>query len=883
MAPPHRQVLAIFSTERKAGLNSVDDSKWAEVKHINCYATFMGYLWMAMRGVSVLVVTWTTVVLLGGFVSMLNTKDFWFLTVITLVQTAGVFDMHLSENLIAIPRLCLGFLHTVTITITREGGQVRRNERSCMPCLPAPVGRWSLMVRNVLGAVLEIAQGIAFANILCLLAAIYGFGLYITCAGCVWRLKERDYGSSDGDGANKNPALFVLYILGVFQGTILFYRIMLGRAGRRIANQVAEEYRFEDYSPVLGYLDELRIGCDKDSSFARGRNLITYALQLMESHSPDDLLSGTRILDTLITYDDSPQSPEDLPSTSVTVWTGYVNVNIHTPRQEEQKGTRMPMVKERLIGSSSSGKIFQKLLKALDSRSPCNAEMRKKAARIVCALAGDIHLKQFPGGIRCISSLLDASLHEVDEYKQLMLQGLFIIEKLATDEDNCRVMSHINGLVSMIMRPLSRDLLHRVNHDEWSDVVDASLRLTCTWLNTATGNSGEKLCSQIIVNKEAISAMLTILICDKCHKERLILAMKVLLITKIQGQENIVVQLLGIFLGYRKDDYITGLAGEKLLMLSKESKSNAKTILEGNIILEQNGDSAQRIIGALYFEERNKFRICAAGILEGLCSHYIVSQELPLHAVENELFENLKRHITDYMPGLLLKMLPAQRQRARNVSLDADVERQNTSVVSSLDNAQNGVQPEDKELQAALLSLCFTVYHKMIDKEDDLAPLLDAVRLKDPQFNLPERLIELVERNSDSTVVDCLRIVKYTAKMAKSMIRHKHFYSDQDLGRLTNSLDKACRDMSHVDAFEHLSGGDGTDTLSTLVQEARKLLHPMEQRQKPEVSIKGKEYEITEQGQSSSGSSESDILGYLCVLFREEEQQPEVSSKEKIV
>nr|CAB3466123.1 unnamed protein product [Digitaria exilis] len=492
-----------------ARMKPFDDSEWAEERFINGYAVFMGYLLMGVRGLGVLIVTWTTVVLLGGFVSVLGNKDFWCLTVITL----------------------------------------------------------------------------------------------------------HDLGNANG-GANLKPALKVLYCLAAAQGFLFVYKTIYSfTATIGLSKFVADLCSVDKYL-VSDYLEYTVAWCEKDPSFATGRNLVTYAMGLVTEAKLDDrgFIAGVRIL-------------------------GRVVYGCET---------RLVAVRHLLTRSASFSHVVRALLEALGPRSSYSVELRVHAAKIVAHVACSIHLEDrtFPGEmvIQGISSLLDtfeehtwrpdgydelpktkasdnSNNSPLVDHKRLVVQGLRILRNLAADEGNCRVIvSSKEGLLSKALAPLiSCSLLHGDDdHDGWSFIASVSTELL--WRLTMASSEVSRH------DQEILAALRSIIECRKCSvllkrqavQTLLLLSADTSSITSGGGRSGTIFTwtLLSIFL---LPDYCFDVMS---VCVHKAKKSSCIGKLAGEklkAMVPSVGDVFGSLAGALIDGSQDiTYRLDAASILESL-------------------------------------------------------------------------------------------------------------------------------------------------------------------------------------------------------------------------------------------------------------------------
>ncbi|VAI81402.1 unnamed protein product [Triticum turgidum subsp. durum] len=556
-----------------------------EVGYINCYAFFMAYLLMAIRGLGYLVITWSTVVLLGGFVSDLGKKDFWSLTIITLVLTPRVCaDVGLKEKLMDIWYSFHGLYRTIFATLDTKNS--------------ITLAYWP---RGLLAVVVWLCHLLVAPIVVGPLAALYVCGPLLSAGISVWRLIEHDYGDvmkEEGccncmkdEDSHLQPALNVLYTLALLQGLLFCYRFYASFARKRLVRDVAKEYNMSNdeqlVKAVKKYLSETVSRCEKDPAFFKETNLATYAVGMIKSiESLESFVSGARILDVLLNY--------------------ALTVKDKRPRrltEEKQKALTTD-----LIGLASTSHVVKKLLQAMDSTSPHGVAMRGIAANILANIAGRTPLMQFSQVIQSVGSLIDISqqqlegecavaklqsgLQEAENYRKLLMEkGFDILHKLAADQENCRAISNSQGLRSKAVAPVRSDLLHLMDHEAWSTtIVDKSLQVMAS-LVASPGETGAQLRNQISSDKEVIHGMERILRCCGCSEHVRILSIEILthlamdeeesLRVNKESRENFIRMLPSILTDDAKECSIRELAGEALVMLS-QSKSDAAIILKAN-------------------------------------------------------------------------------------------------------------------------------------------------------------------------------------------------------------------------------------------------------------------------------------------------------------
>ncbi|KAF7026082.1 hypothetical protein CFC21_038216 [Triticum aestivum] len=715
---------------------------------------------MLIRGLGFLVVTWTTVVLLGGFVSLLHKKDFWSLTVITLIQISRVVDNYGGENWSSFAASSRG-LNAVRSVFAR-GRMDDDNIRAV------------LLVKQILGCIAFWVQLATYAILLlCSAAVIFHAGPFIAIGVSLWRLKQHDYGNSDGDSstANMKPALDVLYIIVVVQGAIINYSLMLNAlVPKKLVAVVAKIYGFEGPGVALvkKYMIETRKGCAKHPSFAKGRNLVTYAVDLMAHDKlPQDYLSGLKILRTIL-------GPLD--------------------QMKSNKFKEQRMLIRQLILYAPSSHIFRRLLVLSNPRGypygtekSAQREMTKHAASIVVHIADGASEEQIPQVIQCMSSLMgtfEESEHypEEEDYLKRLWECLHVLFLFAADENNCILIIHARGLLTKILTPLTSDHYHQNNHEDWGDVLAESLKLI-NRLTTVHGH-GQTLLRDISTNQEAVEPMNRILGCAECDdKEQKALIIRIFTELHVQVQlpnrVNFIEMLADIYtytaVGSTRIPGPARIAAlEALAKLCSRDGSNAR------IILQVNGSAVYSFTGDLDAASNGycRYHISVAEILQHACLHY---------TRDDECLGVLKGSMTYVMPKVLTKILTGQEGAA------------------SQNNCQHRII-QKQQIEKALLSLGVTVHEMFISADQDLAVHFDGAI---GEFSLPVKLREMVQRNSDPTA-SCLIILKLISRMVISMMKCRGSrYPKPDLESLVDALWKACsRKMYFIDSSMDFASGD---------------------------------------------------------------------------
>lgn len=610
----------------------------APEKKLTLFALRLAVLEKAASGIGTLSFIWATVVLLGGFAITLDKTDFWFITVILLIEAARIFSR--SHE--------LEWQHQATWSITDAGINSFRAlksssnliiEAAMVACRPSR--KMSQQSRELAGATCQASRrdwdekkmpsrtwtssevplvpyGKWVFNSRNISKLLYWLQLASATACVVLsliKLVHRNYGEvekGDSDKRNRKSALIIFYSLALADALLFLLEKAYWEwkvSVQKILDQVNKECELGD----SGLISITRFFYDAYSRCVNGSifdglkmDMTSFAMELLESSSPDEQLIGARILRKFSTIQ----------------WFSEDTL---------QK-----------IGINLS--VMGRMVEMLNWKDPQEEEIRYSAAEILSKLAGikqnSLRIAEIPGALESTSCLLHVSrshtraADEISE-KRIIFDdenygswtfnhlGLQILKKLARDHDVCGKIGNTRGLLPKIIEFTHADerlLKNPTAAPSQILTVKRSLQVL-KMLSSTSGAAGKQLRKEISEIVFTISYIRDILRYGEKQPELQILGIEILTNLAIEdeatkiigGTGGVLKELFNIFFNDglpANQSNVRAVAGEALAMLALESQNTCERILN----LRLNGNLTKAL-------EVPLLRINAARIVRNLCAY----------------------------------------------------------------------------------------------------------------------------------------------------------------------------------------------------------------------------------------------------------------------
>ncbi|XP_028758356.1 uncharacterized protein LOC114717391 [Neltuma alba] len=608
----------------------------APEKKLTLFALQLAVFEKAATGLGTLGFIWATVVLLGGFAITLDSTDFWFITIILLIEGTRIFSR--SHE--------LEWQHQATWSITDAGvnsfkflrstsNYVLEGIKNCLWRPVVAVKKYSQHERETREAS-EVSPDriptrtwtssdvpiLPYANWVFLSSHIskllYWLQL-ISATACVvlssMKLIKHNYGEvakGDTDKRNRQFALNIFYALALAEA-LLFLMEKAYWEWKISYRKMLEVVRDECELGPLGMVSIRRFFYDAysrciDGSIFDGLNMdmVSFAMDLLASNSHDEQLIGARILRR------------------------FANSERFSEETLQKIGIAMS--------------VLERLVEMLNWTDHKEEEIRLSAAEILLKLAdkkqNSLRIAGIPGAMESISSLLHTNrsyipaADEIGEKKHVIDHpyygfwtfnhlGLLILKKLARNHDNCGKIGNTRGLLPKIIEFTYAEerILKTENFAPYQIItVKKSLQLM-KMLASTTGNTGKHLRREISEIVFTISNLRDILRYGDKHPLLQKLSMEILTNLALEedakeiigGTGGVLKELFNIFFKQnitenQKD--VTSAAGDTLAMLALESKNNCHRILKLKVL--------ERLVEALKIP---LLRVNAARILRNLCTY----------------------------------------------------------------------------------------------------------------------------------------------------------------------------------------------------------------------------------------------------------------------